>query len=206
MFYRANKAHGLPFDPFKAIVTPRPIGWIGTLNAEGLPNLAPYSFFSAVSSSPNMIGFSSEGLKHSALNARDRGEFTFSLVTHDLAEAMNATSAPLAEGADEFAAAGIERGESVVIASPFVKSSPAALECKTLAFMELKDLDGRPVNHFFVLGQVVCVHIRDEFIVDGRFNTAKARPISRLGYRDYATVEAVWQMTRPSERNRAPRK
>lgn len=197
MFYRADEAHGLPLDPFKAIVAPRPIGWIGTLNAEGVPNLGPYSFFTALSSRPNMIGFSSEALKHSARNARDRGEFTFSLATHDLAQAMNASSASLADGADEFAAAGLEPGRSQVIEAPFVKDSPAALECKTVEFLKLKDIDGRPIDRFFVIGQVVGVHIRDDFIVDGRFDTARARPISRAGYHDYATVHDVWEMVRP---------
>jgi flavin reductase (DIM6/NTAB) family NADH-FMN oxidoreductase RutF len=197
MFYRANEAHGLPFDPFKAIIAPRPIGWIGTLNDEGVPNLGPYSFFAALSSRPNMIGFSSEGLKHSARNARDRGEFTFSLATLALAEAMNASSASLPDGANEFTAAGLELGQSRVIAAPFVKDSPAALECKTVHFMELTDLDGRATSRFFVIGQVVAVHIRDEFITDGRFDTAKAVPIARAGYQDYATVEGVWEMLRP---------
>ncbi len=197
MFYRANEPHGLPFDPFKAIIAPRPIGWIGTLNAEGVPNLGPYSFFAALSSRPNMIGFSSEGLKHSARNARDQGEFTFSLATRALAEPMNASSASLDDGANEFIVAGLELGASRVIAAPFVKESPAALECRTVHFMELTDLDGEPTGRFFVIGQVVGVHIRDEFIVDGRFDTAKARPISRGGYQDYATVEDVWEMIRP---------
>jgi flavin reductase (DIM6/NTAB) family NADH-FMN oxidoreductase RutF len=197
MFYRANEAHGLPFDPFKAIIAPRPIGWIGTLNGAGVPNLGPYSFFAALSSRPNMIGFSSEGLKHSARNARDRGEFTFSLATLALAEAMNASSASLPDGANEFTAAGLALGQSRVIAAPFVKDSPAALECKTVNFMELTDLEGRATSRFFVIGQVVAVHIRDEFIVDGRFDTARAVPIARAGYQDYATVEGVWEMLRP---------
>ncbi len=197
MFYRANEPHGLPFDPFKAIIAPRPIGWIGTLNADGVPNLGPYSFFAALSSRPNMIGFSSEGLKHSVRNARDQGEFTFSLATRALAEPMNTSSASLDDGANEFIAAGLELGASRVIAAPFVKESPAALECRTVHFMELTDLDGEPTGRFFVIGQVVGVHIRDEFIVDGRFDTAKAQPISRGGYQDYATVEEVWEMRRP---------
>jgi flavin reductase (DIM6/NTAB) family NADH-FMN oxidoreductase RutF len=197
MFYRADEPHGLPFDPFKAIIAPRPIGWIGTLNADGVPNLGPYSFFAALSSRPHMIGFSSEGLKHSPRNARDQGEFTFSLATLPLADAMNASSANLADGVNEFTAAGLELGQSRVIDAPFVKGSPAALECRTVNFMELTDIDGRPTGRYFVIGQVVGVHIRDEFIVDGRFDTAKAQPIARGGYQDYATVESVWEMTRP---------
>jgi len=197
MFYRADEAHDLPFDPFKAIVAPRPIGWIGTLNADGVPNLGPYSFFAALSSRPHMIGFSSEGLKHSPRNARDRGEFTFSLATLALAGAMNASSAGLPDGANEFAAAGLEMGRSRLIAAPFVKDSPTALECKTVQFMELTDINGRATDRFFIIGQVVAVHIRDEFIVDGRFDTARAQPLSRAGYQDYATVTEVWEMRRP---------
>ncbi|ESR23015.1 flavin reductase family protein [Lutibaculum baratangense] len=199
MFYREGEPSGLPFDPFKAIVAPRPIGWIGTLNADGVPNLAPYSFFSAISSRPNMLGFSSEGLKHTARNARDRGEFTFSLATLPLAEAMNMTSANLPDGTNEFEAAGLEPGRPRVVSTPFVKASPAALECRTVHFVELTDMAGETTGRFFVIGQVVGVHLADEFITEGRFDMAKALPIVRGGYRDYATVESVWEMSRPSE-------
>lgn len=199
MFYRSDEPNGLPFDPFKAIVAPRPIGWIGTLNADGVPNLAPYSFFTALASRPNMIGFCSESLKHSARNARDTGEFTFNLATLPLAEAMNASSAELPDGANEFQVAGLTAAPSQLISAPYVKESPAALECRTVQSLELRDIDGNALGRFFTIGQVVAVHIDDTFIVDGRFDTVKAQTISRGGYRDFATVENVWEMLRPGD-------
>lgn len=199
MFYRADEPHGLPFDPFKAIIAPRPIGWIGTLNINGIPNLAPYSFFNAVSSRPNMIAFSSEGLKHSARNARDTGEFSFSLASLPLAKAMRASAEKIADDVSEFEMAGLDLGKPSVISAPFVKASPAALECKLVHFMELDDLAGVPTDRFLAIGQVVAVHIRDEFIVDGRFDTVKAQTIAREGYGGYSTVGAVWDMPRPTE-------
>ena len=189
----------LAHDPFKAIIAPRPIGWIGTLNADDIPNLGPYSFFCALGNDPHMIGFTSEGTKHSFCNARDRGEFTFSLATEDLAGAMNASSAPVPDGANEFEIAGLTRGESVEIATPFVAESPAALECVTISARQLYDRHGHPVNRYFVIGEVVRTHIRDEYIRDGRFDTAGARPIARMGYRDYATVTDAWELARPAE-------
>lgn len=194
MFYRADEPHGLPSDPFKAIIAPRPIGWIGTLNADGVPNLAPYSFFNAVSSRPNMIAFASEGFKHSARNARDTGEFSFSLASLPLAQAMRASGEKVADDVDEFELAGLEKGEPKVISAPFVKSSPAALECKLVHFMELNDIEGKSTDRFLVIGQVVAVHMRDEFIIDGRFDAAKAQPIARQGYGGYSDVDAVWSL------------
>ncbi len=194
MFYRADETHDLPYDPFKAIIAPRPIGWIGTLNADNVPNLAPYSFFNAVSSRPNMITFASEGLKHSARNAHETGEFSFSVATLPLAQAMRASAEKLEDGASEFNAAGLAQGQSRVIAAPFVKISPAAFECKVVHFMELNDIDGKLTDRFLTVGQVVAVHIRDEFIVDGRFDTAKAQTIARAGYGGYSTVEDVWKL------------
>ncbi|SDX09299.1 flavin reductase family protein [Roseicitreum antarcticum] len=199
MNYGADRPAVLKYDPFKAIIVPRPIGWIGTMNADGVPNLAPYSFFTMHGTRPHMISFTSEGDKHSVVNARDRAEFTFSLVTEDLAQAMNATSAPLPDGADEFAAAGLTRGHSIEIAAPFVAESPAALECVTLSTTQLRDRNGCLTGSYLVLGEVVRTHIKDAFIQNGRFDTVKARPIARMGYRDYATVTDAWELMRPSD-------
>lgn len=199
MHYGTHRPALLKHDPFKAIIVPRPIGWIGTLNADGVPNLAPYSFFTLHGTNPHMISFTSEGAKHSVVNARDRGAFTFSLVTEDLAQAMNVTSAPLPDGADEFAAAGLTRGRSFEIGAPFVAESPAALECVTLSATQLRDRHGCLTESYLVLGEVVRTHINEAFIQDGRFDTVKARPIARMGYRDYATVTAAWELTRPSD-------
>lgn len=198
MFYTADQPHGLPFDPFKAIIAPRPIGWIGSCDREGRVNLAPYSFFNAVGSRPNMIAFSSEGLKDSPRNARDTGEFTFSLATLPLAQQMNLSSAGLEEGANEFDFAGLTMAPSRLVRPPYVGESPAALECKVIEFLELKDLQRRPTGRYLIVGQVVATHIKDEFIVNGRFDAVKAQTIARCGYNDYATVESQWELARPS--------
>lgn len=200
MFYESNQPNGLPFDPFKAIVAPRPIGWIGTLNRDGVPNLGPYSFFNAISTRPNLVAFSSETMKHSAANAKHWGEFTFSLATHALKDQMNISSAHLDDGANEFEKAGLEMGRSRLIEAPFVAASPAAFECKVVQSMELTDLNGASAGSFLTIGEVVAVHIQDDYIVDGRFDAQRARPIARCGYKDYATVEMLWELDRPDGR------
>jgi flavin reductase (DIM6/NTAB) family NADH-FMN oxidoreductase RutF len=197
LYYTADEPHGLPFDPFKAIIAPRPIGWIGSCDKDGRPNLAPYSFFNAVASRPNMIAFSSEGLKDSPRNVRDTGEFTFSLATLPLAEQMNLSSASLGEGENEFELARLTMAPSRLVRPPFVAESPAALECKLVHFIELLDLSGEPTGRYLSIGQVVATHIKDEYIRDGRFDAVKAQSIARCGYNDYATVEAQWEMVRP---------
>ncbi|MBE9636966.1 flavin reductase family protein [Salipiger mangrovisoli] len=198
MHYGDTRPESLTFDPFKAIIAPRPIGWIGTRNADGVPNLGPYSYFNAIGNSPHMICFTSDGLKHSVVNARDRGEFTFSLATEALAEAMNISSEAMPDGENEFAKAGLALGTSIATNAPFVADSPAALECVTLSVTELTE-SVTPINRFMVIGQVVQTHIRDEYITGGRFDTVKARPIARMGYRDYATVTDAWELMRPGD-------
>ena len=197
MYYTAEEPHGLPFDPFKAIIAPRPIGWIGSCNREGRPNLAPYSFFNAVATRPNMIAFSSEGLKDSARNVRDTGEFTFSLATLPLAEQMNLSSASLGEGENEFDLARLTMAPSRLVRPPFVAESPAALECKLVHFIELRDVTDKLTGSFLTIGQVVATHIKDEYIRDGRFDAVMAQSIARCGYNDYATVDAQWELARP---------
>jgi flavin reductase (DIM6/NTAB) family NADH-FMN oxidoreductase RutF len=197
-FYDPREGHGLPHDPFKAIIAPRPIGWISTVDVGGRVNLAPYSFFNGFSSAPPIVGFSSEGRKDSLRNAEATGEFVCNLATHDLAQAMNRTSAPVAAGVDEMELAGLERAPSRHVRPPRVARSPAALECRVLQIVRLSDLGGRALDNYLVLGQVVGVHLDRAYIKDGRFDTAAARPIARCGYRgDYATVEAVFEMIRP---------
>lgn len=197
MFYTAQEPHGLPFDPFKAIVAPRPIGWIGSCDEAGRVNLAPYSFFNAVASRPNMIAFASEGLKDSARNTRSTREFTFSLATLPLAQKMNLSSASLEEGLNEFDFAGLAMAPSRLIRPPFVQESPAAFECKVTSFIQLQDIDGRTMEKYLIVGQVVATHIKDEFITAGRFDAVKARTIARCGYNDYATVNEQWELVRP---------
>lgn len=197
MFYEPILGHGLPHDPFKAIVAPRPIGWISTLDLQGRRNLAPYSFFNGVCGNPPMVMFSSEGFKHSAENARDTGEFVCSLATHGLRDEMNATSAPLPKGEDEFLRAGLEAAPSRTVRPPRVAKSPAALECKTLSVTELKDMHGASVGRYVVIGQVTGVHIDDAFLTNGLFDTAKAQALARCGYMDYAIVFETFSLQRP---------
>jgi flavin reductase (DIM6/NTAB) family NADH-FMN oxidoreductase RutF len=199
MFYEPRLGHGLPHDPFKAIVAPRPIGWISTLDARGRPNLAPYSFFNAVHSRPPMLMFTSETMKHSAANAIATGEFVFNLVPRALFEAMNVTSGAQPEGESEFAAAGLQEAPCRVVRAPRVAASPAALECRVVSSMQLRDVDGAALEGWIIIGQVVGVHIDDAFLRDGRFDTAAAQPVARCGYRDYAAVEEMFEALRPTD-------
>lgn len=200
MHYTTDQGYGpLPFDPFKAIVAPRPIGWISTLNADGVPNLGPYSFFSAISSRPNMIGFTSDTLKHSARNAMENGEFVFNLSTVDLLHEMNKSSEEVEDGVNEFDLAGLEAAPSKVVKPPRVAAAVAALECRTTFSQALLDLNGKETGGYQVIGQVVATYIDDRLIKDGRFDTAAARPLGRCGYRDYAAMESVFELLRPTD-------
>ena len=198
-FYEPRLGHGLKHDPFKAIVAPRPIGWITTMDAEGCVNLAPYSFFNAFNSNPPIVGFASEGRKDSLRNVEANGEFVCNLATRPLAEVMNRSSAPLPQGQSEMEFAGIEAAASRMVRPPRVAHTPAALECRLLQIVPLKNLDGVEVNTFLVLGQVVGVHIDRAYIKDGIFDTKAARPIGRCGYRgDYAEIGEMFEMIRPT--------
>jgi flavin reductase (DIM6/NTAB) family NADH-FMN oxidoreductase RutF len=198
MFYDALlNNHGLPHDPIKAIIAPRPVGWISAMSAKGEFNLSPYSFFNAVSTRPAMVMFSSEGYKDAVAFIAETGEFVCNLASYELREAMNATSAPLPRGSSEFAHAGLETAPSHFVKPPRVAASPAALECKLLFIRQLDDLSGQKLDRHVVFGQVVGVHMDDAFITDGRFDTAKAKPIARCGYHDYAVADTLFQITRP---------
>ncbi len=200
MFYETALAnHGLPHDPFKALVTPRPIGWITAMSARGEVNLSPYSFFNAVSERPHMVAFSSSGRKDALAFIEETGEFVCNLATYDLRDKMNLTSAVLPRGENEMAHAGLEAAPSRLVKPPRVADSPAALECKWLQTVPLAPLDGGEPAYFLVIGQVVGIHIDDRFIVDGLVDTAAMRPIARSGYRDYfvATPETKFSITRP---------
>jgi flavin reductase (DIM6/NTAB) family NADH-FMN oxidoreductase RutF len=187
----------LPHDPFKAIVAPRPIGWISTRARDGRINLAPYSFFNGFSSAPPIVGFSSEGWKDSASFAKESGEFVANLATHDLRVPMNETSAPLPRGDNEFPHAGLTMAECRLVAAPRVAESPAALECKVVEVVEIKSLSGVLTGAVLTLGEVVAFHIDERFLLDGRFETARAHALARCGYQDYAVVEKVFAMARP---------
>ncbi|MGK2923609.1 MAG: flavin reductase family protein [Methyloceanibacter sp.] len=198
MFYDAvANTHGLQWDPFKALVSPRPIGWISTLGKNGVVNLAPYSFFNAVATDPHFVMFSSGGRKDSQRNAEETGEFVCSLATYDLRDAMNRTSQPVSPEVDEMVLAGLTPAPSKLVAPPRVAESPVAFECKYWRTIDLPGPNGGPGTHAIVLGQVIGVHIDDRTIVDGKVDVTKLKPIARLGYGDYAVIDQVFELPRP---------
>ena len=201
MFYetQARDKSLLPHDPFKAIVAPRPIGWISTRSLDGRINLAPYSFFNAYSSSPPLVGFSSEGYKDSAAFATESGEFVANLASFDLMHPMSETSAPLPRGASEFQHAGLTMASSRLVKPPRVAEAHASLECKVSEIVHLKSHKGKTLENYLVIGEVVAFHIDDAFIKNGRFDTAGAKPLARCGYQDYAVVEKLIALARPAE-------
>lgn len=199
-FYRPREGHGLRHNPFKAIVAPRPIGWIGTHGPSGVRNLAPYSFFNAFSDDPPIVGFASMGRKDSLDNAESSGEFSWNLVGYDQAGAMNASSAALAPEEDEFVLAGLESMTGVETGAPLVRESGVCFECRTTQVIQLQDIDGVPLDRWLLLGQVVGVHIDNSLIADGVYLTGKARPVMRGGgLADYFVVDDRdgFQMHRP---------
>jgi flavin reductase (DIM6/NTAB) family NADH-FMN oxidoreductase RutF len=198
MFYDTRKNdHGLPHNPFKAIVAPRPIGWITTMSAKGEINLAPYSFFNAITALPPIVMFSSEGFKDSVAFAEETKEFVCSIATFDLRDQMNDTSAPLPRGQSEMQFTGLESAPSRFVKPPRVAASPCALECEWIKTVGFENVDGRKLDRYVVFGHVVSVYIDDRFIKNGRLDTAAMRPIARCGYDEYAMVETVSKMTRP---------
>jgi flavin reductase (DIM6/NTAB) family NADH-FMN oxidoreductase RutF len=188
----------LPHDPFKAIVAPRPIGWISTRGKDGRVNLAPYSFFNGFSSAPPIVGFSSEGAKDSAAFATESGEFVANLATMDLLHPMNQTSAALPRGENEFVFAGLTMAPCRLVGAPRVAEAHASLECVVVDAIALKNRRGETIDRYLVLGEVVAVHIDDRLVRDGRFDIAAARSIARCGYQDYAVVESVFALARPT--------
>lgn len=200
MFYRPNiDDHGLPHNPFKAIISPRPIGWISTVDAQGRPNLAPYSFFNGVTDNPPMVMFASTGAKpdqayakDSVANVRETGEFVVNIVSLALKNQMNSSSGSLAAGVDEFEHAGITKADCNIVKAPRVAASPASLEC---TLFKIVDLPGE--NNVMVLGEVVGVHLDDTVIVNGIFDVTRYTPLARLGYKDYTSVTEVFALDRP---------
>ena len=196
MFYdTASNTHGLRHDPVKALVAPRPIGWISTVGRDGSVNLAPYSFFNLVSEHPPYVMFSSGGRKHSQRNAEETGEFVCSLATHGLREAMNKSSANVPYGADEFELAGLIKASSRLVKPPRVAASPVALECRY--WQTITPPTRAAASYGIVIGEVVGVHIDDRFITDGLVDTVAMQPIARMGYMDYAVVTEKFVMVRP---------
>lgn len=199
MFYEPKDGHGLPHNPFNAVVTPRPIGWISTRSADGADNLAPYSFFNAVAYVPPQVMFASTSSKEdrgdtkdSAANIRETGVFTVNIVEYAMRDAMNRTSGAWARGVDEFNDAGIKKAQCQTIDCGYVAQAPAALECR---MTQIVKIEGE--SNFVVFGEVTGVHLRDDCMVEGMFDVTKFQPVARLGYKDYSVVRDVFSLTRP---------
>ena len=181
-FYQPSQGHGLAHDPLNAIISPRPIGWISSKNAQGQRNLAPYSFFNCFNYTPPIIGFASTAWKDSVANIVETGEFVWNLTTRELAEKMNQTSAPLPRGEDEFAFAGLTPVPSQLIGVDRVAESPVNFECKLTQCIQLKDVNGQDIDTWLVLGEVIAVHIAKHLINDaGIYQTTLAQPVLRAG-------------------------
>ena len=201
MFYRPSEGHGLPHNPFNAVVTPRPIGWISTRGSDGSENLAPYSFFNAVAYVPPQVMFASTSAKEdrgdtkdSVSNIRDTGVFCVNVVEYAARDVMNRTSGMWPKETDEFTDAGIDRAPCSEIPCSRVANAPASLECR---MTQITKIEGE--NNFVVFGEVVGVHLRDDCLVDGIFDVTQFNPLTRLGYRDYSVVREVFSLSRPEE-------
>lgn len=194
MFYTPQDGHGLPHNPFNAIVSPRPVGWISTRCSTG-DNLAPYSFFNALAYVPMQVMFASNGEKDSVRAARETGVFAANIVGAAALDAMSATSAELARGTDEFAIADVPKAECRTIDCPRVADAPATLECRVSDIITLK---GR--ENFLIIAEVTGVHLRDDCLVGGRFDVSRYNPVARLGYRDYTIVREIFEKRRPDDR------
>lgn len=199
-FYQPANGHGLPHDPFNALVAPRPIGWISSQDADGRLNLAPYSFFNAFNYTPPIIGFASTSYKDTVRNIEQTGEFCWNLVTKPLAEAMNQTSAAVAPDINEFELAGLTAQTSTLVKVPHVAQSPVTFECKLSQILQLTGADGSKISTWMVFGEVVGVHIARHLLVNGIYDTAAAQPVLRGGGAgDYFVVDAAtrFQLFRP---------
>jgi len=201
MFYRPETGHGLPHNPFNAVVSPRPIGWIATRGADGADNLAPYSFFNAVAYVPPQVMFAStsakpdrDGTKDSVANIRETGVFCVNIVDYAARDVMNETSAPWPREVDEFGQSGAKKAQCETIDCPRVADAPANLECR---LTQIVTLPGEA--NFAVFGEVTGIHLRDDCLVDGRFDVTRFQPLARMGYRDYTVVREVFELKRPDE-------
>lgn len=198
MFYDPRKNdHGLPRDPFKAIVVPRPIGWITSMSRKGEINLAPYSFFNTVSDEPPVVMFSSDGRKDSITFIEETGEFVCNLAVFGLLDAVVTSGIKFPRGVNEMVEAGLDASPSRFVKPPRIKASPCALECKLLQIIDLNDVDGRATHRHLAIGQVIGIHIDDRFIREGRLDTAAMQPIARCGYGDYAVIDRVIPVKSP---------
>lgn len=201
MFYDAiENKHGLKHDPFKALIVPRPIGWVSTISNDGIANIAPYSFFNAVAERPHYVVFGSAGMKDTLRNINENGEFVCSLANWDLRYEMNTTSAAVPHGVDEFPLADLAAARCNLVKPPRVKNAPAAFECKLWKTLDLPPAaPNQRSGYTMVIGMVVGIHIDDRFVKDGMVDTGAMRPIARLGYMDYGVInpENVFTINRP---------
>ncbi len=192
------EGHGLPHDPIKAIIAPRPIGWVSTLSPQGVRNLAPYSYFNIFYDKPPILIFASDGRKDSVTNIEATGEFVYNLANTAFAAAMNTSSTVCPAAVDEFVLAGLEAEPSDLVAPPRVAGVAAAMECKLVEIQRLRDIHGTLLPSHLVIGQVVRVHINHHCLVDGLFDITRAGTIARCGYRgDYIAVTETFEMVRP---------
>lgn len=199
-FYRPVDGHRLPHDPLNAIVAPRPIGWISTRSEAGIRNLAPYSFFNLINYRPPLIAFSSSGWKDTVENIEKTGEFVWNLATRAQAEALNASSASVEAGVDEFDLAGLDALPSSVVKPDRVAGSPVHFECRLTQLIRLEDKEGETLDQWLVIGEAVGIHIDEAMLDDGIYQTARPRPITRGGGpADYFEIgpEALFRMKRP---------
>lgn len=194
MFYRPDAGHGLPHNPFSAIIAPRPIAWVSTRGNLG-DNLAPYSFFNAIAYNPPQVMFASTGVKDTLRNVQASGVFAVNILGAAMLEVMNDTSNPLPPGVDEFTHAGVAKAECQTVDCPRVDGVPATLECRLTQVITLKGRD-----NFMILGEVTGVHLREDCLVNGRFDASRYHPVARMGYQDYAVVREVQELLRPDER------
>lgn len=201
MFYRPEDGHGLPHNPFNALIVPRPIGWISSRGEDGIDNLAPYSFFNGVAYTPPQVMFATtgtkpdrDGTKDSLANIRETGVFCVNIVARAMTDAMNASSASLPAGQSEFDHAGLTREECETIACARVAGAPAALECR---LGQIVKLEGEA--NAICIGTVTGIHLRDDCLKDGIFDIASFVPLARLGYRDYAAIEESFTLARPDD-------
>ncbi|MEM6485514.1 MAG: flavin reductase family protein [Pseudomonadota bacterium] len=200
MFYEPKNGHGLPHNPFSAIITPRPIAWVATRASDGTENLAPYSFFNGVSYAPPQIMFASTMSKpdrtwgkDSVSNIRETRVFCVNVVEYAMREAMNTTSGTYSREVDEFELAGLQRRDCETIACSRIENAPASLECRLVSIIELPG-----ENNIVIFGEVTGVHLREDCIVDGSFDITRYQPLARLGYQDYTRVRELFAMARPS--------
>lgn len=199
MFYEPKNGHGLPHNPFNAVVSPRPIGWISTRGADGRDNLAPYSFFNAVAYEPPQVMFAStsakpdrDGTKDTVSHIRETGVFAVNVVEYDAKDMMNQTSGPWDKDTDEFALAQIEKADCTTIDCARVATAPATLECRLTQIVQLPG-----AANFAVFGEVTGVHLRDNCLVDGKFDVTRFGVLTRMGYQDYSVIRDVFTLKRP---------